>query len=117
VYAKILSDKRRYIMKIERKLRDAKAMLEAISVEEVNYRIEDLKDKIEGGYDTEREMEEHNLLLAEREVLLTSGVGEKIDKMIRVLSDLISRQMIERRDKMNLPQDHWGGYDENDESF
>ena len=104
-------------MKIENNLRKARTMLEGISIEEVSYRIADLQDKIEGNYSSEREEEEHNLLLAEREVLLTSGVGEKIDEIIGVISNMISRQMIERREKMNLPQDHWGGYDENDESF
>jgi len=98
-------------MKIENNLRKARTMLEGISIEEVSSRIGDLEDKVEWNCISEAESEEHNLLLAEREVLLTSGVGEQIDGIIRCLDNLISRQMIERQ--KNLPQDHWGGYDEN----
>ena len=98
---------------MERKLRDARRMLQEMSIGETNYRIECFTEELEGDYISDDEMEEYNLLIAERDILLTSGVGEQIDSMIVVLDGMISRKMIERRSKMDFPQDHWGGYDEN----
>ena len=104
-------------MKIERKLRDARNMLKGISLQEIDSKIEDLQDKREGNYISEREEEDCILLLEEKNVLLDSGIGEQIDGIIGILDGMISRQMIERRSKIDFPQEHWGGYDENDESF
>ena len=82
---------------MERKLRDARRMLQEMSIGETNYRIECFTEELEGDYISDDEMEEYNLLIAERDILLTSGVGEQIDGIIKNLDNMISRQMIERQ--------------------
>ena len=99
---------------MEQKLRNVRNMLKEISIQEIDSKIEDLQDKREGNYISEREEEDCILLLEEKNVLLDSGIGEQIDGIIGILDGMISRQMIERQ--KDIPQDNWEGYFEN-ESF